>query len=261
MSSDENNSSQSAWLMIQAGLGVLAMAAMAVGLWWFRTDWVPAYQQQSERLQLIALGEQARGNQPLSVYREGEWIRVDDFAPARRPDGRWVGLETNTVLVVRSMADGGNGAEWVEACRLEQSGAPPLRIHGSFVERYEPTLLADGLELSDCRIHRMLKSGRVYYSVSGQLRNATAEPIPRCEVVCHLHNGAGEPLAELRSAPMELAALGFGGFETTQGAGGPGVAALSLAVQYEKAGVTNDSPQVLVRLRPMPEVPHERAAN
>jgi hypothetical protein len=256
MSGDGNNSSQSAWLMIQAGFGVLAMSAMAVGLWWFRTEMIPAYQRVAEREQLIALGEQARGGQPLCVYHEGDWIRVDDFAPARKSDGRWVGVEKNTVLAVRSAAAG-----WVEAGELGQSGAEPLRIHGSFVERYGPTLLADGLEISDCRIHRMMKSGRTYYSVSGQLRNATAEAISRCEVVCQLQNGAGEPLVELRSAPMGLAGGGFGGFETSPVAGGAGVAAFSLKVRYEKAGVAKDSPQVLVNLRPMPEVPHERAGN
>jgi len=165
------------------------------------------------------------------------------------------------VLVVRAMATGDSGAGWVEASKFGQSAAAPLRIHGSFVERYEPMLLADGLEISDCRIHRMLRSGQTYYSVSGQSRNATGQPIARCEVVCRLLSGAGEPLAELKSAPMGLAGDAFGGFVTAQVAGGAGVAAFSLSVRYEKAGVTNDSPQVLVSLRPMPEVPHERTAN
>ena len=261
MSGEGNNSSQSAWLMIQSVLGVLAMSAIALGLWWIGTEWVPAHQRQAECLRVLALGERARGNQPLCVYQQGDWIRVDDFAPAKSSEGQWVGVETNTVLVVRGMATGDSGTGWVEATKLGMAGAVPLRIHGSFVERYEPMLLADGLEISDCRIHRMLRSGRSCYSVSGQLRNATGQPISRCEVVCHLQNGAGEPLAELKSAPVELAALAFGGFETAPVAGGAGVAAMSLEVRYEKAGVVNASPQVLVRLRPMPEVPHERAAN
>ena len=78
-------------------------------------------------------------------------------------------------------------------------------MHESFVERYEPAVLAGGLEIAECRIHRYVKTGGTYYSVSGELRNGTDQAMSRCEVVCHLHNGAGEPLVELRSAPMGLA--------------------------------------------------------
>ena len=103
MDGDGNNSSQSAWLMIQTGLGLSVMGAMAVGLWWLRDGSASRLQRETERGQLVALGDQARGQQPPSVYHEGEWIRVCDFAPARTTAGAWVGVEKDSVLVVRDV--------------------------------------------------------------------------------------------------------------------------------------------------------------
>jgi hypothetical protein len=257
MSGDGKESSQSVWLMIQAGLSLSVMGAMAVGLWWLRVEKLPALQRNVERGQLVALGNQARGRQPFGVYHEGDWIRVCDFAPAKTSAGRWVGVEKDSVLVVRRAPADEPGGDWVQASHLGQPDAVPLTMHESFVERYEPAVLAGGLEISDCRIHRYVKTAGTYYSVSGELRNGTDQAISRCEVVCHLHNGAGEPLVELRSMPMALAGEKFGGFETAQVGDDAGLAAFSLNVRYEKAGRAEESPQVLVSLRPMPELAHE----
>jgi hypothetical protein len=257
MDGDGNNSSQSAWLMIQTGLSLSVIGAMAVGLWWLRMEALPAYQRDVERGQLVALGDQARGHQPLSNYHEGDWIRVRDFAPARTVAGQWVGMEKDSVLVVRGARAEAHGGDWVQASNLGQPDALPLTMHESFVERYEPAVLAGGLEISDCHIHRYVKTGGTYYSVSGELRNGTDQAISRCEVVCRLHNAAGEPLVELRSAPMGLAGEKFGEFETAETRDDAGVAAFSLKVRYEKAGHAEESPQVLVNLRPMPELTHE----
>lgn len=257
MTGDGKNSSQSAWLMIQTGLCLSVIGAMAVGLWWVRTEALPAYQRDIEREQLVALGAQARGHQPLGNYHEGEWIRVCDFAPARTVAGQWVGVEKDSVLVVRRVRAEDSPGDWLQASNLGQPDALPLSMHESFVERYEPAVLAGGLEISDCRIHRYVKTGGTYYSVSGELRNGTGQAISQCEVVCRLRNAAGEPLVELRSAPMALAGEKFGGFETSQAGDDAGVAAFSLTVRYEKAGQAEESPQVLVSLRPLPELTHE----
>jgi hypothetical protein len=257
MAGDGKNSSQSAWLMIQTGLCLSVIGAMAVGLWWVRAEALPAYQRDVEREQLVALGDQARGHQPLGIYHEGEWIRVCDFAPARTTTGGWVGVEKDSVLVVRRAGAGDSTGDWVQASNLGQPDAVPLTMHESFVERYEPVVLAGGLEISDCRIHRYVKTGGTYYSVSGELRNGTDQAISQCEVVCHLHNAAGEPLVELRSAPMALGGEKFGGFETAQVGDSAGVTAFSLRVRYEKAGHAEESPQLLVSLRPLPEMSHE----
>jgi hypothetical protein len=257
MSGDGKNSSQSAWLMIQTGLSVSVMGAMAVGLWWLRTEKLPVYQRDAEREQLLALEDQARGHQPLGIYHEGEWIRVCDFAPAKTVAGQWVGVEKDSVLVVRSVRMEDQGGNWLRATNLGQPDALPLTMHESFVERYEPAVLAGGQEISDCRIHRYVKSGDAYYSVSGELRNGTDQAISQCEVVCHLRNAAGEPLVELRSTPMALAGQAFGSFETSQVGDDAEVAAFSLNVRYETAGQAKESPQVLVRLRPLPELPHD----
>ncbi|MGO9609774.1 MAG: hypothetical protein ACLPT4_09070 [Verrucomicrobiia bacterium] len=257
MSGDGKETSQSAWLMIQTGLSLSVMGAMAVGLWWVRVERLPAYQRETEREQLVALGNQARGRQPSGVYHEGDWIRVRDFAPAKTSAGRWVGVEKDSVLVVRGARADERGGDWVQASQLGRPDAVPLTVHESFVERYEPAVLAGGLEIADCRIHRYVKTGGTYYSVSGELRNGTDQAISRCEVVCHLHNGAGEPLVELRSKPMALAGEKFGGFETAQVGDDAGVTAISLNVRYEKAGHAEESPQVLVSLRPMPGLAHE----
>ena len=161
------------------------------------------------------------------------------------------------MLVVRSAGADEPGGDWVRAGTLGQPDAVPLTMHESFVERYEPAVLAGGLEIAECRIHRYVKTGGTYYSVSGELRNGTDQAISRCEVVCHLHNGAGEPLVELRSKPMALAGEKFGGFETAPVGDDAEVAAFSLNVRYEKAGRAEESPQVQVSLRPMPELTHE----
>ena len=243
--------------MIQTGFCLSVIGAMAVGLWWLRVEALPAYQRDVEREELVALGNQARGRQPSGNYHEGDWIRVHDFAPARTSAGRWVGVEKDSVLVVRSAGADEPGGDWVRAGTLGQPDAVPLTMHESFVERYEPAVLAGGLEIAECRIHRYVKTGGTYYSVSGELRNGTDQAISRCEVVCHLHNGAGEPLVELRSKPMALAGEKFGGFETAPVGDDAEVAAFSLNVRYEKAGRAEESPQVQVSLRPMPELTHE----
>jgi hypothetical protein len=257
MDGDGNNSSQSAWLMIQTGLSVAVMGAMAVGLWWLRMERLPAYQREFEREQLVALGDEARGHQPPSNYHEGEWVRVCDFAPARTIAGEWVGVEKDSVLVVRSVRAEEPGSGWVQVSKLGQPDALPLMVHESFVERYDPAVLAGGLEIADCRIHRYVKTGGTYYSVSGELRNGTDQAISQCKVVCHLRNGAGEPLVELQSEPMELDREKFGSFETSQAGVGAEVAAFSLNVRYEKAGQAEESPEVVVNLRPMPEMAHD----
>jgi hypothetical protein len=257
MSGDGKEASQSAWLMIQTGLSLSVIGALAVGLWWLRMEKLPALQREADRERVVALGEQARGQQPLRIYHEGDWIRVCDFAPAKTSAGQWVGVEKDSVLVVRRVPAEGTGGDWLQASSLGQPDALPLTLHESFVERYEPAVLAGGLEISDCRIHRYVKTGGTYYSVSGEVRNGTDQAISRCEVVCHLRNAAGEPLVELRSAPMALAGETFGGFETAQVGDDAGVAAFSLTVRYEKAGHAEESPPVLVNLRPLPEMRHE----
>lgn len=257
MSEDANNSSQSAWLMVQAGLGLLVMTAMAVGLWWLRVEALPAYERDTARLQLLALADRARGDQPPKIYHQGDWIRVRDFAPAKTTTGAWVGLEKDLVLVVHGVRDGEQGDDWLQASSLGQPDALPLTLRASFVERYDPVVLGGGLEISDCRLHRYVDTGRAYYSVSGKLRNGTDRAISQCEVLCHLRNAAGEPLAELRSAPMTLAGETFGGFETSPVGGDADVAAFSLSVRYENAGHAEESSEVVVRLRPLPESTHD----
>lgn len=249
--------SQSAWLMIQTGLSLLVIGAMAVGLWWLRVEKLPALQREAEREQVVALGDQARGQQPLRAYHEGDWIRVCDFAPARTTVGEWVGVEKDSVLVVRRGRTEEQNDAFLLASNIGQPDAHLLSIHESFVERYEPAVLAGGLEISNCRIHRYVKAGGTYYSVSGELRNGTDQAISGCEVVCHLRNGAGEPLVELRSAPMAVEGKKFVGFETSEARDEAEVAAFSLNVRYEKAGHAEESPPVLVNLRSLPEIRHE----
>jgi len=257
MSEDANNSSQSAWLMIQAGLGLFVMGAMAVGLWWLRVEALPAYERDNARVQLLSLADRARGDQPSKIYHQGDWVRVHDFAPAKTTKGAWVGLGKDLVLVVRDVHGSDQGADWLQVSTVGQTDAPPVTLHASFVERYDPVVLAGGLEISDCRLHRYVDAGRAYYSVSGKLRNGTDRAISQCEVLCHLRNSAGEPLAVLRSTPITLAGETFGRFETSPVGGDADVAAFSLSVRYEKAGHAEESPEVLVRLRQMPESSHD----
>ena len=70
--------------------------------------------------ELVALGNQARGRQPSGHYHEGDWIRVREFAPARTSAGRWVGVEKDSVLVVRSARADEPGGDWVQASDLGQ---------------------------------------------------------------------------------------------------------------------------------------------
>jgi hypothetical protein len=249
MADDGKDSSRSAWLMIQVGVYLFVVGAIAVGLWWLRSDTIPDYQLRAERAELLARGELARGSQPTQTYREGEWLRMRGFAPAKTGDGGWVGVEEDSVLVVRGEPVSDNGKGWLFATELGQPSARPLMVHTSFVERYDPLVLEGGLELSNCRLRRYEKTGGVYYSVSGELRNGADQTLSQCEVVCHLHDPAGEPLVELRSAPLALEAGKFGEFETTlTGEDGP-VTAFSLRAQYEKAGQKQESSQVQVSLR------------
>lgn len=262
MSGDGQHSSRSASLMIQLGLYLFVVSAVAVGLWWLRTNTLPVYQQRLERQQLLALREQARGSQLMSSYREGEWVRVRDFAPARTSAGGWVGVREDSVLVVASAPGHTVPSGWVLASYLGGPPGFPLMLHASFVERYDPAVLAGGLELSDCRIRHSMKTGGLYYAVSGQLRNGTDQPISNCEVVCHLLDSAGEPLAELRSPPMALDSGSFGEFETSQQTvADSSVTAFSLQVRYERAGHAEESSRVLVNLRTPRETPRGQSPN
>jgi hypothetical protein len=164
-------------------------------------------------------------------------------------------VEEDSVLVVRGEPVSDNGKGWLFASELGQPGARPLMIHASFVERYDPLVLEGGLELSDCRVRRYEKTGGVYYSVTGELRNGTDQPFSQCEVVCHLHDSAGEPLVELKSAPLALDAGRFGEFETSLAGEDATVTAFSLRARYEKAGRKQESSQVQVSLRTRREAP------
>jgi hypothetical protein len=261
MSGDGQNSSRSALLTIQVGVYLFVVSAVAVALWWLRSNTIPAYQQHVDREQLLSRGDHARGSQPVASYHEGEWVRVRDFAPARTRSGSWVGIEEDSVLVVTNPPTHDLPGGWLLASGLGRPAAHPLMMHASFVERYNPAVLAGGLELSGCRIRRYVKTGGLYYSVTGELRNGTDRVISRCEVICQLRDSAGEPLAELRSTPMALDAGRFGEFETMQAGGDLPVTSIALQVRYRKAGQAEESSQVLVSLRAPREAPRGQSPN
>lgn len=261
MSSDGKHSSRSALLMIQVGVYLFVVGAVAVGLWWLRSDTIPAYQRRADQEQVLAQRGQARGNQSVQEYHEGEWVRVRDFAPAKTSAGKWTGLEEDSILVVCAAHTNDVQHGWLFATELGRPAALPRMVHASFVERYDPLVLEGGLELSDCRVRRDIKAGVWYYSVCGQLRNGTDRMISRCEVICHLRDSAGQPLVELKSRPLALETGGFGEFETTQAAENVRVAAFSLTARYIKAGQVEESSQVLVSLRTPREVQRERSPN
>jgi hypothetical protein len=261
MSGDGQNSSRSALLTIQVGVYLFVVSAVAIALWWLRSNAIPAYQQQAEHEQLLMRGDQARGRQPVSSYHDGDWVRVRDFAPARTHSGRWVGIEEDSILVVSNAPTQDLPGDWLLTSGFGQPIVHPLMMHASFVERYDPAVLAGGLELSDCRIRRYVKTGGLYYSVTGELRNGTDQLVSRCEVICHLRDSAGEPLAELRSTPMALDAGKFGEFETSQAGGDLPVTSFALQVRYRKAGRAEESSQVLVNLRSLREASRGKSPN
>jgi hypothetical protein len=247
--------------MIQVGAYLFVVSAVAVALWWLRSNAIPARQQQAERGQLLALQDQARGSEPVASYHDGEWVRVRDFAPARTRGGRWVGIDEDSVLVVTNPPTLDPPAGWLLASGLGRPTAHPLLMHASFVERYDPAVLAGGLELSGCRIRRYEKTDGPYYAVTGELRNGTDRVVSRCEVICHLRSSAGEPLAELESPPIVLYSGRFGDFETSQAGGDLPVTSALLQVRYRKAGRAEESSQVLIGLRAPREAPRGLSPN
>lgn len=258
MADDTKVSSRSAILMIQAGFCLFVLSAVAVGLWWFRSETLPAYQQRIEQEQLLVQADQARGSQPVSVHRTGEWVRVREFAPAKTTDGAWVGLEEDSVLVVRAgqVPDVRDG--WLFVNQVGGSITHPLMVHASFVERYDPLVLEGGLELSDCRsVRRYVSDGSVNYSVSGRLRNGTDQVISQCEVSCLLHDLSGQSMIELKSPPMTIKSGGFANFETSQAGENVRITTFALRARYTTAGRNAESSQVLVSLRTSGEAPRE----
>src|SRR5579859_1773303 len=249
MADDGKDSSRSAILMIQVGLYLFAVSAVAVGLWWLRLEALPSYQQQLEHQQLLAQADQARGSQPALAYRDSEWVRVCEFAPAKTSDGAWVGVGQDSVLVVRGAhaADGKDG--WLFVDQLGDAVAHPLMIHVSFVEPYDPLVLEGGLELSNCRpVRRYVSDGSVYYSVSGQLRNGTDRIISQCEVVCDLHDAAGQSMIELKAPLMTIEPGEFAAFETSQAGENMRITSFSLHARYTKSGHREESSRVIISL-------------
>jgi hypothetical protein len=256
MADDGKDSSRSAILMIQAGLCLSVLGAAAVGLWWLRLEALPAYEQRLAHEQLLAQADQARGTQALREYHGDEWIRVREFAPAKTSDGTWVGVEEDSVLVVHNAQATDARDGWLFTNQLGESVAHPLMVHASFVERYDPLILEHGLELSNCRpVRRYESDGSVHYSVSGQLRNGTDHIISQCEVICQLHDSAGQSMVELKSPPMAIKPGGFAQFETSQAGENIGIMAFSLRVRYVLEGQAEESSQVLVSPRTPQETP------
>jgi hypothetical protein len=248
-----------AWPGLRLGLYLGMVSTVAVVLWQLRVQTLPEYEQRRQQARVLALGAAARGSAAVEQYREGDLVRVAEFAPALERNGQWRGVPADAVLVVLGVRRVEDDGGWLMVTEDGSATAPLLMVHASFVERYEPVRLEGGLELSECVVRRHEKPDGTYFSVSGRLRNATSQTLTNCRVVCEFRGLYGQVAQQQASAPLRLAPGEFARFET--GAGRAGFARLVLRVRYERDGVAEESSEVVLNPRAAVGAGHEPRAD
>src|SRR5579862_66347 len=101
--------------------------------------------------EILRLGADARGPMPEIPYVAKDLARVASYAAALRTGGKWSGLPSGTVLQVAATTVEGKDL-WVNGVVQGGTSKESVKVHSSFLERYQPVVLGNAIELSDVRL-------------------------------------------------------------------------------------------------------------
>lgn len=198
-------------LIVTGVVGVVGV----LGAWLFREklEAPPPAPTELSPDEVLRLGVGARGRMPEIPYLAKDLARVASYAVAQRTDGKWSGLPAGAVLQVASTSVEGKDL-WVGGVVQGGTSKEAVRIHSSFLERYQPLVLGNVIELSDVRLVHVAETPAPKMTITGWLRNITSQTLSQCTVVCTFQDKEGAKLDRQHAPDLLLQPQEFVRFET-----------------------------------------------
>jgi hypothetical protein len=196
--------------------------------------------------EVLRLGANARGPMPEIPYVAKDLARVASYAVAQRTGDKWSGLPAGTVLLVAGTSIEGNGL-WVNGAVQGGTSKESVKIHSSFLERYQPVVLANAVELSDVRLVHVSEPPSPKMTVTGWLRNISSQTLSQCTVSCTFQDKGGAKLDRQGTAELVLQPQEFIRFEAAPTATEGQFAEITLEISHATAeGLRNYLPAVVI---------------
>ena len=235
------------------GILILTMTALAgiiviLAAWYFRQKMEarPLSIAEISPAEVLRLGARARGRMPEVPYVAKELARVASFAVGRQTNGEWDGLAPGSVLRVASTSVEGRDL-WVNGSVEGGPSKESVRIHASFLERYQPMMLGDAVELSDVRLVHAAEKPTPKMMVTGWLRNSTSQTLSQCLVMCTFQDPSGAQLDREIAKDLVLRPLQFVRFETAPTGTEKQFAEITLEISHATPeGLRNYLPAVVI---------------
>jgi hypothetical protein len=186
-----------------------------LGAWYFREriEAPPPAPTELSPDEVLRLGVHARGRMSEIPYLAKDLARVASYAVARRANGKWDGLPAGAVLQVASTSVEGKDL-WVNVVVQGGASKETVKVHSSFLERYQPVVLGNVIELSDVRLVHVTETPAPKMIITGWVRNITSQTLSQCTVVCTFQDKAGARLDRQRAPDLVLQPREFARFET-----------------------------------------------
>lgn len=200
--------------------------------------------------EVLRLGERARGPMPDVLYKPNDLARVASFAVAQRSNQVWDGLPAGSVLRVTATRVE-KGQTWVEGVVEGGLRTEPVVVHGSFLERYQPLVLDNVIELSDVRLVHVREVPTPQMTVSGWLRNVSGRTISQVVVSCTFQDKNQRRIDRRLTGLLTLPHLQFVRFETEPTDQGKYFTSMTLEISYGSPdGLMHYLPSVVIARGP-----------
>jgi len=236
-------------ILILVVTGVVGVVGV-LGAWLFR-ERIEAPSPAPTELspdEVLRLGPDARGRMPEIPYLAKDLARVASYAVTRRTDGKWAGLPAGVVLRVAGTSVEGKDL-WVSGVVQGGANRDSVKVHSSFLERYQPVVLGNVIELSDVRLVHVSEMPAPKMTITGWLRNITSQTLTQCTVACTFQDKGGAKLDRQRTQDLVLQPQEFVRFETAP----TGTAAQFTEITLE---ISHATPDGLRDYLPAVVIPH-----